>query len=172
MNEFWAIVATDPQGVEFVLGEMTETGPMPLITMNRKNLDAFERSGARHAQNTGLKTTLVKYSKREVVKEFEADAAWVHRKTTTCPICSYQHDAHSSLFGDRKPQPGDATVCANCACFSIFKSDGSLRAPTPAELKNFDESEECRATQKAVRELRDKKNDSAKRVESVDGETR
>jgi hypothetical protein len=44
-----------------------------------------------------------------------------------CLYCGTQLDAASSMFGDHKPSPGDATICLYCGHIMVFRKRGRKR---------------------------------------------
>lgn len=59
-----------------------------------------------------------------------------HRtKLQPCPHCSYPLDAAFNPDAGRGPEPGDATVCINCAALLYFGEGMTLHEYTVAELE-------------------------------------
>lgn len=48
-----------------------------------------------------------------------------------CCECGYKVNGAS---GPCKPEPGDLTLCIQCACLNVFNTDLSLRKPTDEEI--------------------------------------
>ncbi len=51
-----------------------------------------------------------------------------------CPACGLAIDAASNTWNNRKPKPGDATMCIQCGAWAIFDPHMKLRPPTLAEF--------------------------------------
>lgn len=70
----------------------------------------------------------------------------VHNKPTTCPWCNTRHPAASNVDKDfhHAPKPGHVTLCIDCGRWSVFRKDGSLRKPTPNELRAYTDNPEMR----------------------------
>lgn len=58
-------------------------------------------------------------------------------KPNICPNCGKTLDAATACEGDRKPAPGDFTVCIYCAIILRFDNDMNLREVTKEELAAF-----------------------------------
>lgn len=57
-----------------------------------------------------------------------------------CPGCSELVDDATAINGpDRRPAPGDVTVCAYCTSFCIFTDDLQLRLLTMQEISELDD---------------------------------
>jgi hypothetical protein len=52
-----------------------------------------------------------------------------------CRICGELHNStrNAQEGHTRPPQPGDFSICINCAAISVFTEDLGLRAPTDEE---------------------------------------
>lgn len=59
-----------------------------------------------------------------------------------CPHCGYEADraSHVDKEGGKSvpPAAGDLTVCINCAGWSFYSDDLSLRIPTVEEIASLD----------------------------------
>jgi len=53
--------------------------------------------------------------------------------SSRCCECGHTLKAASGLDTTERPDPGDATLCINCAGLNIFADDLSLRAPRADE---------------------------------------
>lgn len=52
-----------------------------------------------------------------------------------CPVCQSQlNGATPADFGDARPEPGNISLCINCAAVLVFADDLTLRAPRPGEV--------------------------------------
>lgn len=61
-----------------------------------------------------------------------------------CRDCNALLDGATGVGNDVEPSAGDWSVCAYCACLSVFTGNGrELRAPTLAELEALDPDEEA-----------------------------
>ena len=70
-----------------------------------------------------------------------------------CPNCGAELDRAMSVGHDDGPSPGDATICAECATWSVFTEDLSLRQMSNVERsKLLLESGHARRTEWAVLE--------------------
>lgn len=70
-----------------------------------------------------------------------------------CPGCGEQLD-RSMAFDGAKPNPGDITVCAYCACVSVYLDDLTTREVTPEKDPLFiisPEYEKVRIIQSAIK---------------------
>jgi len=54
-----------------------------------------------------------------------------------CPVCLYTLDAASG-FDNNRPEPGDITVCLNCAFILVFKKNMKVRKATNKDLSELD----------------------------------
>ena len=52
-----------------------------------------------------------------------------------CPVCGSLLDAASSIDHDKKPKPGDVSICIYCAYPLIFEENYRIREPTDEERK-------------------------------------
>jgi hypothetical protein len=50
----------------------------------------------------------------------------------TCSKCGYKSNA-ATYFGDRKPKPGNVSMCLNCGHVTIFDENLRFREPTLEE---------------------------------------
>jgi hypothetical protein len=50
-----------------------------------------------------------------------------------CAHCGYKMDKTTCAYGDYKPKPGDASICAACGALQMIEPDLTLREPTPEE---------------------------------------
>lgn len=50
-----------------------------------------------------------------------------------CPACGHKLSAASGVDHDRRPRPGDVSVCIMCAAVLIFERRGRLRLATAQE---------------------------------------
>jgi hypothetical protein len=64
-------------------------------------------------------------------------------KESRCPACAHQLDASTATEGEgaRSPEPGDCTICLNCASVLMFRDDMTVRLATPTELREAEESQ-------------------------------
>jgi hypothetical protein len=59
-----------------------------------------------------------------------------------CPICSYQHEAHTSMTGAKQtPDAGDVSFCFNCNTMFVFNAELNLVIPTAKELAEIEADE-------------------------------
>lgn len=54
-----------------------------------------------------------------------------------CPHCGAELNGALNPIDDHAPAPGDATICLECAEWSIFTEDLHLRLPTPEEMNDL-----------------------------------
>lgn len=66
----------------------------------------------------------------EVVKDHETPVS-------ECPGCGYVCDHAADLEECGRPNPGDVSVCINCAAAHVFGEDLELRKPTKEEEASF-----------------------------------
>ena len=64
---------------------------------------------------------------------------------STCPACGATLDAVTNMVGERKPQPGDWSVCSYCAAVLRFQDERTVR--------ELEEGEEIPAEVLAVAEF-------------------
>lgn len=73
-----------------------------------------------------------------------------------CPVCGHTLDAASSLTTpEARPEPGDFTVCIECA--RVLQFDARLRlvsVPAATVARELTENEELQRTVQAIRHLR------------------
>ncbi len=56
-----------------------------------------------------------------------------------CPRCGKKLTDVTSAFSDSgEPEPGDITLCIQCACAMVFNDDLSVHAMTEAEFDELD----------------------------------
>ena len=53
---------------------------------------------------------------------------------SSCPNCGKRLDSAMSTEGDRKPSPGDITICMDCRHLCAFAEDMGLRELTDDEV--------------------------------------
>lgn len=72
-----------------------------------------------------------------------------------CPHCRYQPDTATevtALVEDKPspmPEPGDVSLCIECAEWSVFNKDLRLRVPTDKELLDIGLNPDCRTLREA-----------------------
>ena len=54
-----------------------------------------------------------------------------------CPLCGHKLDAAMGIDSDEPPDPGDYSVCINCASPLVYNDDLSLRLMTGQELREL-----------------------------------
>jgi hypothetical protein len=54
-----------------------------------------------------------------------------------CPVCLYAMDAATGVGHDRKPKPGDFSVCADCGALLCFGPALVLTLCTASDLAEF-----------------------------------
>jgi hypothetical protein len=54
-------------------------------------------------------------------------------RTSRCPYCKHKLDTATNTEDNQQPQPGDFSVCINCAEPLVFDEDMDLRPCTLAE---------------------------------------
>lgn len=68
-----------------------------------------------------------------------------------CPGCGERLDANMAIDGgDTTPVAGDPSICAYCGTIATFQADGSLRRPTPDELRDFMQDMQIRQIVRAI----------------------
>lgn len=74
----------------------------------------------------------------------------------TCRDCGAKLDTYTPTGDDRAtPTAGAVSICAYCACISVFTGDGlALRAPTPAEIAEVEGDSRIRDVVRAIRSRR------------------
>ena len=58
-----------------------------------------------------------------------------------CPVCLYAMDACTGVGHDRKPRPGDYSVCADCGALLRFGPGLVLTLCTASDLREFREQD-------------------------------
>lgn len=59
-------------------------------------------------------------------------------KTTKCPKCDYEINAHSPLTDPAvRPEPGNAVICSNCYALSKYDENLDLVQLTEEEVQSF-----------------------------------
>jgi len=53
----------------------------------------------------------------------------------TCPCCSRDINAASSIDGDHRPEPGDVSICGYCGAILEFNTDLSLKVASTDTLR-------------------------------------
>jgi hypothetical protein len=51
-----------------------------------------------------------------------------------CPYCKYGLDAVTPIKDQGPPEEGDATICAKCGNWAVFKADHTLREMTEEDI--------------------------------------
>jgi hypothetical protein len=67
-----------------------------------------------------------------------------------CPHCGKLNDRQTMLGGNGAPKDGDASICVQCAQWSVFEltAFGMIqRMPTPTEAASLMADERCQAVQ-------------------------
>jgi len=75
ISELWAFVTIDAQyDDEGIIGTLTRTGWVPLIASDRVARDQMEIFAAQLAKEQNQTIQLIKFSNRELIKEFKPNA--------------------------------------------------------------------------------------------------
>ncbi len=77
-------------------------------------------------------------------------------KTHKCPSCEKKLNAATCISsGKRKPEAGDVTVCAGCACLLRFSRSLRVRLLTAEEIDKLPKAllTTLRKTQRAIQQL-------------------
>lgn len=51
-----------------------------------------------------------------------------------CPVCAHGFDDATDAFGNRRPKPGDLSMCIQCGSFLEFRFDLTTRELTLADV--------------------------------------
>lgn len=71
-----------------------------------------------------------------------------------CPYCSHQLSAIAELKPQGAPNPGDVTVCINCAGLLVLNDNLQARRPTMDELGQIANSEDWPEIARTVRSVK------------------
>ncbi len=67
-----------------------------------------------------------------------------------CSHCGRNNSGNTPIEGDASPEPGDVSLCAYCALFSVFTDELTLRRPNADETRWIRASPLCRRAQMAL----------------------
>jgi hypothetical protein len=73
-----------------------------------------------------------------------------HTKSSRCPNCGRQRDGAIAVNGERAPEPGDVTICMDCAHICVVADDLSLRDPIGEEFADIAGNPDLIRAQKAL----------------------
>jgi len=80
----------------------------------------------------------------------------IHRHVaSSCLNCGKNLNAAASFATDKRPDPGDMTVCVDCGHVMIYADDLSVRAPTDAEMVDIAGDPVLLETQRRLAAFRD-----------------
>ena len=78
-----------------------------------------------------------------------------HVPESRCTACGHFLDRAGGVDNnDRKPKPGDVSICIECGHIMVFGDDMQLRDPTGEEMYEIAGDKDVLAAQRALAELK------------------